>query len=69
MMIPDEDTLKHLAIIVRHHDVVVTWIEDMYRRELEALPYQTEHLARSQGRCQFAGELLKAFAHANEAAK
>lgn len=58
---------NHLASIAVHHSDVIEWINELYQEELAALPYQTENLARSQGRCQVFKEFLLTFESAKAA--
>lgn len=56
---PDPDVVKAFATVVRTHPVVLTWVSDWRKQELESLPYSVNTVAVAQGRCQVLNELYK----------
>lgn len=56
---PDPEVVKALATVVRMHPVVLTWVSDWRKQELESLPYSVNTMAVAQGRCQVLTELYK----------
>lgn len=56
---PDPEVVKALALTVRQFPVLLTWLSDWKKSELDALPYNANNVAVAQGRCQVLGELVK----------
>lgn len=54
---PDPRTVKALAVVVRQHPEVLSWIEGWCHQELEQLPSVGQSVALAQGRCQVLKEL------------
>lgn len=59
MIKPDEQVLRGLAMAVRQHPEVLTWMEGVLLHELRRLPYAVENPAVFQGRCQMLTELVE----------
>lgn len=66
MLKPDLKIIQSFAVIAKQYDLVLEFLDNWYRFELERLPYVTNNLAVSQGRCQVLSELVKLIREAPE---
>ena len=66
---PDPDIHWQLAVIVKSHPHVFTWLNSWYMDELKALPRATANTALAQGRCLVLQELVTLLQEAPEKAK
>ena len=59
MIKPAPQVIKGLAMAVRQHPELLTWMEGVYTHEMKRLPYAIDNPAVFQGRCQMMGELIE----------
>jgi hypothetical protein len=56
---PEPQVLKGLALAVRQHPEVLTWLKGALEHEIRRLPWAIENAAVFQGRCQVLSELVE----------
>lgn len=59
MIRPEPQVIKSVAMAVRAHPEVLTWLEGALAHEMKRLPFVAENVAVCQGRCQVLIELIE----------
>lgn len=59
MIRPEPQVIKGVALAVRQHPELMTWLEHVLAQEMKRLPYVAENSAVCQGRCQVLIELIE----------
>lgn len=59
MIRPDDETMKSMALAVRQHPLLLTYLENWQQYELNRLPdISKDNVVRAQGRCQVLSEVV-----------